>query len=273
MIPGELGPSDAAILETFVVPRYLRLFGDVVLESILPAEGAKLLHLGCRTGYPELEVAERLSMANLVGLDPAPRALELARTKAQLLPVTTRVDHVVGDPFSVPYEDQSFSHALSLCPPIPGHDARRRLFAELGRLVAPSGQILLGLPMRGSFQELLDLFREHALKNDAGDIAKATDTAALNRPNPESITEELEAAGFDDVDVEVVRASLSWKSARDFFEDPVTRLLILPDLEAHFDGVDLTRALKYAREAIDRYWSESDFELTVVIGCVSGRRY
>lgn len=273
MTADELGPSDAAILETFVVPRYLKLFGDVVLESILPADGAKLLHLGCRTGYPEVQVAERLRMANLVGLDRSASAIELARTKAQLVHGTTRVDHIVGDPFSVPYEDQSFSHALALCPSIPGHDARLRLFAELARLVAPSGQILLGLPMRGSFQEVLDLFREHALKNDAGEIAKATDIASLSRPNPESITEELEAAGFDDVDVEIVRSSLSWKSGRDFFEDPVTRLMILPDLEAHFEGVDLTRALKYARDAIDRYWSESDFELTVVIGCVSGRRY
>lgn len=273
MSADELGHSDAAILETFVVPRYLRLFGDVVLESILPADGAKLLHVGCRTGYPELEVASRLSMANLVGIDPSARAVELARTKAQLLAGTTRVDHVVGDPLAVPYDDQSFSHALALCPSIPGHDARRRLFAELARLIAPSGQILLGMPMRGSFQELLDLFREHALKNDAGQIAKATDTAALSRPNPESITEELEAAGFDDVDVEIVRSSLSWRSARDFFEDPVTRLLILPDLAAHFDGVELGPALKYTRDAIDRYWSESEFELTVVIGGVSGRRY
>lgn len=269
----ELGHSDAAILETFVVPRYLKLFGDVVLESILPADGAKLLHLGCRTGYPETEVAERLRMANLVGLDPSIRAVELARTKAQVLNGSTRVDHIVGDPFSVPYEDQSFSHALSLCPAIPGHDARLRLFAEMARLIAPSGQILIGMPMRGSFQELLDLFREHALKNDAGEIAKATDTAALVRPNPESITEELEAAGFEDVDVEVQRSSLSFKGGRDFFEDPITRLMILPDLVAHFDGVDLTRALKYARDAIDRYWSESEFELTVVVGCVSGRRY
>ena len=273
MISDELGHSDAAILETFVVPRYLKLFGDAVLESILPADGAKLIHIGCRTGYPETEVASRLRMANLVGLDASIRAVELARTKAQVIPLPTRVDHIVGDPFAVPYEDQSFSHALALCPSIPGHDTRLKMFAEMARLVAPSGQILIGMPMRGSFQEILDLFREHALKNDAGEIARATDTAALVRPNAESITEELEAAGFEDIDVEVQRCTLPFKGGRDFFEDPITRLMILPDIASHFSGVDLTKAWKYTREAIDRYWAESDFDLSIVVGCVSGRRY
>ena len=55
MFPTEkLSPADAAILETFVVPRYLSLFGELVQQMLLVGESARIIHLGCRTGYPDL---------------------------------------------------------------------------------------------------------------------------------------------------------------------------------------------------------------------------
>jgi hypothetical protein len=35
---------------------------------------------------------------------------------------------------------------------------------------------------------------------------------------------------------------------------------------------DLEEAFEYVSDAIDRYWSDSAFELTVQVGCASGRR-
>jgi len=55
-----LAPADAAIFETFVVPRYLSLFGELALESIAETEGAQVVHFGCRTGYPDRGIAMRL---------------------------------------------------------------------------------------------------------------------------------------------------------------------------------------------------------------------
>ena len=54
-----LGANDAAIVDTFAVPRYLSWFGDLLLEIVLVGESARVAHLGCRTGYPDLEVVER----------------------------------------------------------------------------------------------------------------------------------------------------------------------------------------------------------------------
>ena len=49
-------------------------------------------------------------------------------------------------------------------------------------------------------------------------------------------------------------------------------MLVLPDLQAALGLEDIAKPLAYVREAIDKYWSEGTFELTVNVGCASGRR-
>lgn len=267
----ELGTADAAVLETFVVPRYLALFGEPVVDSLLPADGARVVHLGCRTGFPDAAIARKLPLSHIFGVDPSPSAIELARAKSHLIQ-EARVEYAVSG-FPTPSPAGSFSHAVCLHPLAPMPEDRQLLFAEVARLLAPSGQGVLAMPLRGSFQELLDLLREHALKHDAGEIGRAVEAAAALRPNIEVLTEELESVGLEDVDIGVHRATIEFQSGRDFFEDPIARLLVLPDLRAHMSGVELEKPFRYVREAIDRYWSEQPFELTVTVGCASVRRY
>ena len=87
----KLSPADAAILETFVVPRYLSLFGELAMQMLLVGESARILHLGCRTGYPDLKIYEHSDGAEMVGVDPSLPALELARNKAQVMGEELRV--------------------------------------------------------------------------------------------------------------------------------------------------------------------------------------
>jgi SAM-dependent methyltransferase len=265
-----LGPSDAAVLETFVVPRYLTLFGDTLLDMFLSSGAADVVHLGCRTGYPDELIAERLTNGSIVGLDPSSPAIELARTKGALIP-NVSTDYDVFASFPTALNAQSFTHGICLHPSNARED-RQALIAELARLIIPDGQILLSLPMRGSFQEIIDLLREYALKFDAGNIGKATETASVARPTVEGLIGELEASGFDHVDVDLRPVSLAFRSGRDLMEDPIMRLLVLPDIWATLAVEDVEAPMHYVEEAINRYWSEETFELTVNVGCASGRR-
>lgn len=265
-----LGPSDAAVLETFVVPRYLALFGETLLDMFLSSGAADIVHLGCRTGYPDELIAERLTSGSIVGLDPSSPAIELARTKGALIQGLS-TDYDVCTSFPTALHSGSFTHGISLHPSNALED-RHALIVELARLIMPQGQVLLSLPMRGSFQEIIDLLREYALKFDAGAIGKATETASMARPTVEGLTEELEAAGFDQVDVDLRPVSLAFRSGRDLMEDPIMRLLVLPDIWATLAIEDVLAPMRYVEEAINRYWSEETFELTVNVGCASGRR-
>jgi hypothetical protein len=128
------------------------------------------------------------------------------------------------------------------------------------------------MPLRGSFQEIGDLLREFALKHESDEVSKAVEAALLIRPSVEMFGAELEEGGFHYVDVEMRTHLLKFQSGRDFFEDPITRFLILPEVRLNLGLTDPERPLAYVREAIDKYWSEGTFELTVNVGCASGRR-
>jgi SAM-dependent methyltransferase len=270
MLGRKLTPGEVAILETFVVPRYLEKFGEPVLNLMLLGGTARVAHIGCRTGYPDRELLEMSDTCSLVGVDASLAALELARNKAAALNDASLEYHVATE-YPTPLEAESFSHAMSLHPTGTGDD-RMMLFGEMERLLYSGGQALVSLPLRGSFQEIGDLFREYALKFDHGDFGKATEAALLGRPTVEMLAEELEAVGFEDVDVDVRQISLSFESGRAFTDDPVTRLLVLPDLQAQMGLNDLDDPIHYLNDAIAKYWSQRDFELAVTIGTASARK-
>lgn len=265
-----LGPADAAIFETFVVPRYLSLFGELVLEMLADSEEAQVAHIFCRTGYPDRGVALKLPGAHIVGLDRSSSAIELARAKAATMPEMVS-DYRILDELPTSLPAAAFSHALTLHH-IGVRSERAALLAEIARILAPAGQALVAMPLRGSFQEVGDLLREYALKFDEAPVAAAVDRATLARPTVEMLGAELEEAGFDFVDVSLRPASFAFRSGRDFFEDPIARLLVLPDLRDNLGLEEPEKALAYVRDAIDKYWSDGAFELTVNVGCVTGRR-
>lgn len=271
MFPSDpLSAGDAAIFETFVVPRYLKWFGDLTVEMFLGVEGARVAHLGCRTGYPDAELARSVEGLTLYGVDVSAGALEIARHKGRALRIDS-LEYIAARELPVPLPSAVFSHTVSLHPVLAGTQ-RGSLLAEMSRLLYPGGQSLLALPLRGSFQEITDLFREYALKTDNGDFSRGVEEAAAGRPTIESLSEEFEVVGLGDVDVEIRHSQLHFDSGRSLLEDPVFRLLILPDIQATLGDVSLQRPMEYVRDAVDKYWSASQFELTINVGCASARR-
>ncbi len=265
----KLGPSGAAIFETFIVPRYMTLFGELALEMLAESEDAQVAHLFCRTGYPDRGIALKLRGAHIYGCDPSSSAIELARAKAATMPEMVS-DYRVAASIPVSLPDAAFSHALVLHP-LAAPEERGLLLREMARLLAPHGQALISLPLRGSFQEIADLLREYALKHEA-EAGKAVERASMVRPTMEMLGAELEEAGFNFVDVEMRTHTLEFKSGRGLFEDPIARIVLLPEFRANLALPSVEQAFMYVRDAIDKYWSQGTFELTVNVGCVSGRR-
>jgi ubiquinone/menaquinone biosynthesis C-methylase UbiE len=265
-----LNAADAAVFETFVVPRYLKLFGDLAVEMFLGVEGARVAHIGCRTGYPDTDLARRVGGLTLYGVDASAAALEIARHKGRAVGIES-MEYLAARDLPAPLPSAVFSHVMALHP-ILGVDQRGALLAEMSRLLYLGGQSLLALPLRGSFQEIVDLFREFALKTDNGDFSRAVEETIAGRPTIESISEEFEMVGLGDVDVEIRHTQLEFESGRALVEDPVCRFLILPEIQAGLGDFPLQKPMEYVRDAVDKYWSASRFELTVNVGCASARR-
>jgi SAM-dependent methyltransferase len=264
-----LGANDAAIVETFAVPRYLSWFGEVLLEILLVGESGRVAHLGCRTGYPDVELLERMPNTTLVGVEGGEAALGLARSKAA--PFADRIEYVLAECLPTSLPSGQFSHVLCLHPRA-DRDARLELFTEMRRLLYRGGQALIALPLSSSFRELIDLLKEYALKYDDAALSKALEAAFAERLTVETLAAELEEVGLVDVDFEVRQKTVCFDSGRALVEDPVTRFFILPELQAWLGSDDLSEPARYFVEAVDKYWSEELLEVGVNIVAVSARR-
>jgi SAM-dependent methyltransferase len=264
-----LGAADAAVFETFVVPQYLALFAERLLELVVPSEDARVCHLQCRTGYPDRELLAKLPNAHVYGCDTSEHAIDIARAKAKKIPGFV-YDYRVIDAFTTPFPAGAFSHVMTLHP-LAAPAERRRMLEEVARIVAPRGQALVAMPLRGSFIEIADLLRECALKNELTELTNAVEAAVQLRPTDELFKRELEAVGFEYVEVSSRPHTLRFGSGHELFEDPATRLMLLPEFRVNLHMPD-DRPFSYVRDAIDKYWSDGAFELTVNVGVVTGRR-
>ena len=272
MLGAPLTVADAEIFEDAVVPRYLSFFGALAAEMLFPSPEAQIAHLGCRTGYPDSTLAEKIPESTLVGVDASGPALEFARARASLNS-RLRVTYELGESLPTQLPDFGFTHALALHP-LCDAEGRSMLLAELRRVLVPGGQALLALPLRGSFPEINDMIREYALRQDLMELGKAVDLAAASRPTIETISEEFENAGLTEVDVDVQLIAVSFTNGRDFLDDPIAKLMVFPELRSllPMDADIAGPCMKYVHDAISKYWSEGVFELTVNVGCASGRR-
>ncbi len=264
-----LGSEDAALFDTYVVPQYLSLFAERLVDMIVPGRDARVCHLQCRTGYPDQLLLGPLPGAHVYGCDNSEHAIALAKAKAKTLPGFVS-DYRVIEGQITPFPAGAFSHGFTIHP-LAAPAERKHLLEELARIVAPRGQALVAMPLRGSFVEIADLLRECALKNELTELTSAVEAAMQLRPTDELFRRELEVVGFDHVDVDLRTRTLKFASGRQLFEDAATRLMLLPELRANLHMND-DRPFTYVREAIDKYWSDGEFELTVNVGVVSGRR-
>ena len=267
-----LGEADVQLFESIVVPRYLSFFASLAVQMLLPFSPAKIGHLGCRVGFPHLEIADRFPEAMIVGVDGSEHAIEHARSRAEGIP-GAELSYFVGEGLPEGIEPGSFTHALAIHP-MGGPEARAQLLGDMFRMLLPGGQAVISMPVRGSFPEINDMLREFALRQDLADLGKAVDVAVANRPTIETVNEELENAGLTDVDVDVSLIAISFASGRELVEDPIWRLMVQADMAAVLpvEPAHLQAAFRYVEDAIQKYWSEGVFELTINVGCASGRK-
>src|SRR5262249_42479386 len=138
-----------------VTARYMSFFAGLAVDMMLRHEDAAIAHFGCRTGFPDPIVADKMPGSTIVGLDPSEDALDLARSKSALFS-GMNASYVECDALPTPLFDSSFTHAFTLHP-ICKPRLRTELLSEMRRVLVPGGQALIALPLRGSFPEIADI--------------------------------------------------------------------------------------------------------------------
>ena len=263
----------ARIYDEEILPIWAQRFGRLILRGLVIPPKATILDASCMTGYPALEIARRMDESSrLVAIDASSAFLDVARQKAAELAgrrVFFRTERARPRlPFAAEVFDIVFSNLGLADSPSPSKTLR-----DFSRVAKLGGRIVATLPLAGSWQEFTDLYREVLVKHDKLPILGRLDQWLAGLPEPATVEDWLAAAGVDDARVDVEEFTLLFKSAREFFFAPVVEYGPLADWKAIAGtGQELQDVFWYIKEAIDAYFGDRAFEVTIRAGCLSGKK-
>ena len=134
----------------FLLPLYdplVKLLGaDRARKKLFDQAGVqpqhRILDIGCGTGTFAVAIKSWLPNADVVGLDPDPKAVARGRRKADRAAVSIRFDE--GFANAMPYPDASFDRVFSslMFHHLP-HDAKLPTLQEISRVLKPGGSLHL----------------------------------------------------------------------------------------------------------------------------------
>ena len=132
--------------------------------------GQRILDIGCGTGTLAVMLKRQYASSSLIGLDPDPKALRRARTKATRNGVSVQFDQGFAD--KLPYKDDSFERVFSSF--MFHHldeQERKSMLREVLRVLTPRGSFhLLDFVANQPSHGLLDRWlQSHARMKDNTD--------------------------------------------------------------------------------------------------------
>jgi ubiquinone/menaquinone biosynthesis C-methylase UbiE len=268
------GERLAKVYDAEILPTYAGRFAALALRALEPRPGARLLEVGCATGDLTMSLARRLDAdSTLAAVEETPALLALARAKVIAdAGVRGRVSLDAGAPGALSVADAAFDAVVSNLAVAEAPD-RAAALSEAVRALRPGGQLVLTLPLRGTWAEFLDIYRDVLRENGRAEALAALDGYVAGLPDGDAAVRLLEDAGLGDVTIAVDRWEILFKSGREFFFAPLIELGPLSRWKQLAGrGDEMQDIFFFTKEAIDTYFKGSPFAVSVVGAAVAGRK-
>ena len=135
----------------------------LAVDALKLASDAQIVDVGCGTGAALRHASRQVTRGSLIGVDPVPRMVEIARERADTHPAKSRLEFRVGPARALPVEDEladavfafdSYDHWQDTTA---GLAEVRRVLKMDGRfVVVKDGSVPDGQQVRSAFIDSLD---------------------------------------------------------------------------------------------------------------------
>jgi arsenite methyltransferase len=177
------------------LPLWSSLAGSLLLEHVPFSPQVRLLDVGCGTGFPLLELAQRLGPScRAFGIDPWQTAMARIRAKIDLLGIRN-VELVPGDATAMPFKDGEFDLVVSNLG-INNFDDPPKVLAECRRVTKPGGILALATNLRGQMQLFYEVFESTLRELGRDDWVDRLRKHVDHRTTLEGLSAMVEASGF-----------------------------------------------------------------------------
>jgi len=170
-------------------------FGLMLLENIRMQPEMTVLDVGFGTGFPLLELAQRLGKSSTIyGIDPWKATHERTHLKMDLLNIKN-VILFKGDASNMPFENEKFDLIISNLG-VNNFEDPRKVFRECFRVAKPDAQIALTTNPKGHMEEFYTIFEETLRELSLNEWEEKYLSHLNHRLTPKLIQSYLKDTGF-----------------------------------------------------------------------------
>jgi ubiquinone/menaquinone biosynthesis C-methylase UbiE len=199
------------------------MFGQLLLRHLRLAPRLTVLDVGCGTGFPLLELADRLGpTCTIHGIDSWTHAVARARLKVRVRG-NTNVHVADGDAADMPYDDSSFDLIVSNLG-VNNFDAPKVVMGECSRVCKPKGRIALTTNLVGHMSEFYQLYEQTLIYTGHSHLVEHLHQHQAHRATPEGLHELFSGAGLEVTAFHADTFTLRYADGSAFLRAYLTRL-------------------------------------------------
>ena len=170
-------------------------FGLLLLENFPIGEYSSYLDIGCGTGFPLIEIAQRLgNKCTSVGIDPWAEAVKRTATKIWTLQLEN-ISVIEGDASIIPFPNQHFDLITSNLG-INNFEQPDKVLSECHRVLKQTGSLCLTTNLTGTFTKFYEVYRETLHELGFEKYLASFEEHVNHRGTEVSVTELIETQDF-----------------------------------------------------------------------------
>ena len=254
------------------LPLWSAIFGLMLLKHLKLRGKIKVLDVGCGTGFPLLELAQRLGATSTVyGIDPWEDALGRAKFKAQVWGLQN-VEFRCGDATSLPFADGHFDLIVSNLGVNNFGDPPAAL-AEFRRVSKPGAKIALTTNLKGHMGEFYDVYESTLVELGKTKAIAALREHVAKRATVAGLTTLFERSGFRTSGVYEESTTMSFADGSAFLRHHFIRLGFLEGWREIIEMEEEMEVFSRLEANLnDLAEIKGSLELTIPMGYVEGER-
>ena len=250
------------------------MFGQLLFRHLRLAPRLTVLDVGCGTGFPLLELADRLGpTCTIHGIDCWAHAVARARLKARVRG-NTNVHVTHSDAADMPYDDSSFDLIVSNLG-VNNFDNPTVVMAECRRVCKPKGRIALTTNLVGHMAEFYQIYEQTLVDTGNSHLVDLLHRHQAHRATPEGLLDLFSGAGFEVTDCHTDSFTLRYADGSAFLRAYLSRVGFLDGWRSVLRGTGQETAVFEKLETrLNRISRESDGGLCLSIPAayIEGRR-